>query len=180
MNTVRAFAKRLVLILIALLSPLSFVGQTHTVRTAEYALDLPSAHWRAITVSGADYHKDFKFSEDKGIVRLRIRREIVKEGISTLGVAERQRRLDRSARLGYVTGTVESFNGALSGTKYSYEYVSAGKPMATVIYYLPTTKRTIYRIEFTGSPKMLLDLADQTESIARSFRLKLSMNRINH
>ena len=96
----------------------------------------------------------------------------MKEGISTLGVAERQRRLDRSARLGYVTGTVESFNGALSGTKYSYEYVSAGKPMATVIYYLQTTKRTIYRIEFTGSPKMLLDLADQTASIARSFRLK--------
>jgi len=173
MNTVRAFPKRLVLILIALLSPLSFVGQTHTVRTAEYALDLPSAHWRAITVSGADYHKDFKFSEDKGIVRLRIRREIVKnEGVSTTDVAERQRRLDRSARLGYVTRTVESFKGALSGTKYSYEYVSAGQTMATVIYYLRVTKRAIYRIEFSGSPKMLLDLADQTESIARSFRLK--------
>jgi hypothetical protein len=75
MNTVRSCTTRLVLILIALLSPFSFVGQTHTVRTAEYALNLPSAHWRAITVSGADYHKDFKFSEDKGIVRLRIRRD---------------------------------------------------------------------------------------------------------
>ena len=174
MNTGRAFATRLVLILIALLSPFSFVGQTqsYTVRTAEYVLDLPSAHWRAINVSSADHHKDFKFSEDKGIVRLRIRRDIVKEGLSTSEVAERQRRLDRSARLGYVTGTVENFKGALSGTKYSYEYVSAGKPMATVIYYLRATKRTIYRIAFTGSPNMLLDLSDQTISIARSFRLK--------
>jgi hypothetical protein len=71
-----------------------------------------------------------------------------------------------------VTGTIESFTGAVSGTKYSYEYVSAGKPMATVSYYLRVTKRAIYRFEFIGSPKMLLDLADQTDSIARSFRLK--------
>ena len=165
----------LVLILSALLSPFTVAGQTqrHTVATNQYLLDLPSAQWRAITISGADYPRDFRFSDDNGVVSLRIRREIVKnEGVSTTDVAERQRRLDRSARLGYVTATVESFKGALSGTKYSYEYVSAGKPMATVIYYLRATKRAIYRIEFTGSPKMLLDLAGQTESIASSFRLK--------
>jgi len=165
----------LVLILTALLSPFTVAGQTqrYTVATGEYVLDLPSAQWRAITVSGADYPRDFSFSDDNGVASLRIRREIVKnEGVSTTDVAERQRRLDRSARLGYVTRTVESFKGALSGTKYSYEYVSAGQTMATVIYYLRVTKRAIYRIEFSGSPKMLLDLADQTESIARSFRLK--------
>lgn len=94
------------------------------------------------------------------------------EGVSTTDLAERQRRLDRSARRGYVTGTIESFNGALSGTRYTYEYVSAGKLMGAVIYYLRVTKRAIYRLEFTGSPKMLLDLADQTQSIARSFRLR--------
>jgi len=94
------------------------------------------------------------------------------ESVSTTDVAERQRRLDRSARLGYVTATVESFKGAFSGTKYSYEYVTAGKPMATVIYYLRVTQRAIYRIEFSGPSKMLLDLANQTEAIARSFRLK--------
>ncbi len=165
----------LVLILSGLLSPFTVAGQTqrYTVATGQYVLDLPSAQWRAIVVSGADYPRDFRFSDDNGAVRLRIRREIVKnESVSTTDVAERQRRVDRSARRGYVTGTVESFKGALSGTKYSYEYVSAGKPIATVIYYLRVTNRAIYRLEFTGSPKMLLDLADQTESIARSFRLK--------
>ena len=171
----RNFIPGLVLILTTLLSPFTVTGQTqqYTVATGQYVLDLPSAQWRAITVSGADYPRDFRFSDDNGVVRVRIRREIVKnEDVSTTDVAERQRRLDRSARLGYVTGTVESFKGALSGTKYSYEYVSAGKPLATVIYYLQVTKRAIYRIEFAGSPKMLSDLADQTESIARSFRLK--------
>jgi len=169
------FTMRLVLILIALLAAYPVAGQTqrYAVATGQYALDLPSAQWRAITVSGANYPRDFKFSDDNGVVRLRIRREIVKdESVSTTDVAERQRRLDRSARLGYVTGTVESFKGALSGTRYSYEYVSAGKPMAMVIYYLRVTERAIYRIEFSGPPKMLLDLANQTECIARSFRLK--------
>jgi len=171
----RNFTMRLVLILIALLAPFTVDGQTrrYAVATGQYVLDLPSAQWRAITVSGANYPRDFRFSDDNGVVRLRIRREIVKdESVSTTDVAERQRRLDRSARLGYVTGTVESFKGALSGTKYSYEYVSAGNRMATVIYYLRVTKRAIYRMEFSGSPKMLLDLANQTESIARSFRVK--------
>ena len=171
----RNFTMRLVLILIALLAPFTVAGQTrrYAVATGQYVLDLPSAQWRAITVSGANYPRDFKFSDDNGVVRLRIRRELVNdESVSTTDVAERQRRLDRSARLGYVTGTVESFKGALSGTKYSYEYVSAGNRMATVIYYLRVTKRAIYRMEFSGSPKMLLDLANQTESIARSFRVK--------
>jgi len=171
----RNFSTSLVLILTALLSPFTVAGQSrqYTVATGQYVLELPSAQWRAITVSGATYPRDFRFSDDKGVVRVRIRREIVQnEAVSTTDVAERQRRLDRSARLGYVTRTVESFEGALSGTKYSYEYVSAGKQMAAVIYYLRVTNRAIYRIEFTGSPKMLLDLAGQTESIARSFRLK--------
>src|ERR1041384_6353687 len=166
---------RSVLIVIALLAAFTVAAQTqrYAVATGEYVLDLPSAQWRAITASGANYPRDFRFSDDNGGVRLRIRREIVKdESVSTIDVAERQRRLDRSARLGYVTGTVESFKGAFSGTKYSYEYVSAGKPMAKVTYYLQVAKRAIYRIEFSGPSKMLLDLANQTESIARSFRLK--------
>ncbi len=176
MKTVkRSFTAGLVLILTAFLSPFTVAGQIrqYTVATGEYVLDLPSAQWRAITVSGTDHPRDFRYSDDNGAVRLRIRREIVNdEGVSTTDVAERQRQLDRSRRRGYVTGTVESFKGALSGTKYSYEYVSAGKPMAAVIYYLRVTNRAIYRIEFSGPRKMLLDLADQTQSIARSFRLK--------
>jgi len=171
----RSFITGTVLILITLLCPFTVAGQNqpHTVATGQYVIDLPSAQWRAITVSGADYPRDFSFSDDNDVVSLRIRREIVKnEGVSTTDVAERQRRLDRSDKPGYVTRAVESFTGALSGTKYSYEYVSAGKLMATVIYYLRVTKRAIYRIEFTGLRKMLLDLADQTDSIARSFRLK--------
>lgn len=162
------------LILNALLFPITAAGQTkpYTVTTSEYSIDLPSQQWRAITLSGADYHRDFRFSEDNDVVRLRIRRDIVDENVSTTDEAERQRRLDRSSKRGYVTGTIEDFEGALSGTRYSYEYVTSGITTARVVYYLRATKRSIYRIEFSGPPKMLLGLADQTQSIARSFRLK--------
>lgn len=170
----RNFATALVLILYALLFPIAAAGQTkpYTVTTSQYSIDLPSQRWRAITVSGADYHRDFKFSEDNDVVRLRIRRDIVDENVSTTDLAERQRRLDRSSKRGYVTGTIESFDGKLSGTRYSYEYVTSGRTTARVIYYLRATKRSIYRIEFSGPPKMLLGLADQTQSIAQSFRPK--------
>ena len=170
-----SFGRGIVVIVTTLLSAFAVAGQTqrYTVATGQYVLEVPSAHWRAINVSGAVYPRGFRYTDDNGVVRLRIRREIVQhEGISTTDVAERQRQVDRSARRGYVTGTIESFKGTLSGTKYSYEYVSAGKQVATVIYYLRVTNRAIYRIEFTGPSKMLLALADQTESIARSFRLK--------
>lgn len=170
----RNFTTGLVLIVTALLSTFTAASQTrqYTVATGQYVLDLPS-QWRAISVSGARYPRDFEFKDDNGVVRLRIRREILQnENISTTDLAERQRLLDRSARTGYVTGTIESFEGTMSGTKYSSEYVSAGRPMAAVSYYLRVTKRAIYRLEFTGPRKMLLDMAGQTESIARSFRLK--------
>ena len=71
----------------------TIAGQTqrYTVAAGQYVLDLPSAQWRAITVSGVDYPRDFSFSDDNGVVRLRIRREIVKnEDVSTTDVAERQ------------------------------------------------------------------------------------------
>ncbi len=171
----RKLATSLVLILIALLSALTVAGQVrqYTVGNGEYVLEMPSTEWRAVTIPGAAYPRDFRFSDDNGTLRVRIRREIVKnESVATTDVAERQRRLDRSSKRGYVTGTIEDFKGALSGTRYSYEYVSGGQQVATVIFYLRATKRSIYRIEFTGSPKMLLDLADQTASIARSFRPK--------
>src|SRR6185295_16877720 len=70
----RSFITGTVLILITLLCPFTVVGQNqpHTVATGQYVIDLPSAQWRAITVSGADYPRDFSFSDDNDVVSLRI------------------------------------------------------------------------------------------------------------
>jgi hypothetical protein len=75
---------------------------------------------------------------------------------------------------GYMLVKEESFAGQLSGSKFSYEYVKGGKIMVAVIYYLEADNRTIYSLLFTGPTDELKSLGNQTDSIARSFRLKNS------
>ena len=74
--------------------------------------------------------------------------------------------------MGYMKGKVESFEVRLSGTKYPYEYIPAGRVVAGVTYYLQANNRVIYRVEFAGPPDKLRKLSDQTDFIARGFRLK--------
>ena len=93
-------------------------------------------------------------------------------GASPADLVQRQQRLDRVFLQGYVKGKDETFAGRLSGAKYPYEYIRTGKPMAGLIYYLEADNRIIYRLEFTGAPDKLRNLSDQTEFIARSFRLR--------
>jgi hypothetical protein len=96
--------------------------------------------------------------------------------VSPADLVERKRRFDRIFSPGYVKWTVESFEGRLSGTKYAYEYVTAGKPTAVLIYYLQANDRLIYRVEFAGPPHELHALRDQTDFIARSFRMKTAQD----
>lgn len=170
----RSLTTCLILILIVVLFPSAVKNQTrrYTEKDLDYVLDLPSAKWRAITVSGiARTSTEFRYG-DESLVQLRIRRELVDAGVSPSDLVQRQQRFDRVFLVGYVKGKVEIFGGQLNGTRYPYEYVTAGKPMAGLIYYLQANNRIIYRVEFTGPPDKLWDLADQTEFIAQSFRLK--------
>ena len=164
----------LTLVLVVLLLPSAVRNQTLTFthRNRDYAVDLPSAKWRAITVSGVAHDStEFKYSE-QGLVQMRIRRELVDAGVLPSDLVLRQQSSDRVHLRGYVKEKAENFEGQLNGAKYPYEYISAGKPKARLIYYLQADYRTIYRVEFTGAPKELRDLGNQTDFIARSFRLK--------
>jgi hypothetical protein len=44
--------------------------------------------------------------------------------------------------------------------------------MAGRLYYLQADNRTVYALRFTGLRDRLLQIRNQTDSIARSFRLK--------
>lgn len=158
----------------ALLVPFTANGQTRTYTAAhlDYVLVLPSAHWHAVNVPGVA-HDSTQFRYDNhGTVHLRVRRELAPENLSAADVIERQQTLDRSSLRGYVKEKVEPIAGRLTGARYAYEYVTEGKPTARVTYYLAANKRLIYRLEFAGSPELLRSISDQTDFIARSFRLK--------
>ena len=171
---IRHLATSLTLILVVLLFPSAVRNQTRplTFKNQDFALDLPSAKWRAITVSGIAHDRtEFRYGE-RSPIHLRIRRELVDANVSPADLAQRQQKLDRVFLRGYVKGKDEFFAGRLSGAKYPYEYIRTGKPMVGLIYYLEADNRIIYRLEFTGSPDKLRNLSDQTEFIARSFRLR--------
>ena len=73
---------------------------------------------------------------------------------------------------GYVDGKIEPFAGRLTGWTASYEYSQAGKPMGGRTYYLQADARTIYALRFTGMRDKLSRIRNQTDQIARSFKLK--------
>jgi hypothetical protein len=103
---------------------------------------------------------------------LQIRKEVVDAGTTPADLARRDQ--DQKLRYipGFVEGKQENFVGRLNGVTISYEFVKTGKPMMGRIYYLQADNRTIYTLRFSGLRDKLTRIRNQTDSIARSFRLK--------
>lgn len=158
----------------AILFPSTLISQTrtYTAENLNYVLVLPSAQWRTVNVPGiARDSTQFRY-DNGGAVRLRVRRELVNADVTVADLIQRQQALHRSSLTGYVKEKVEPVTGHLSGARYAYEYVKQGKLTARVIYYLEANNRVVYRLEFAGSPDLLKNISEQTDFIARSFRLK--------
>ena len=138
----------------------------------EYVLELPSTQWRVISEPDAAHeHAEFVYG-DRLEGHLQVRKEIVEAATKPSALARRD--LDQKLRFfpGFVEGKEESFSGRLSGITISYEFVKTGKPMMGRVYYLQADNRTIYALRFTGLKDKLAKIRNQTDLIARSFRLK--------
>lgn len=162
------------IVIFAILFSSTVVGQTRTYTDEDlnYVLVLPSAQWRTINVPGIiNDSTEFRY-DNNGTVQLRIRRELVSADVALADLIERQQILQRSSLPGYVKEQVEPVAGRLNGVRYAYEYVANGKPTARVIYYLEANNRVVYKLEFAGAPDLLRTLSEQTNFIARNFRLK--------
>lgn len=147
-------------------------SQTFVREGVEYELELPTPAWKA-TSAPDSVHQHMEFvNGERSDGYLRVRRELVDAGTTPSDLAQRD--LDVKLRFtpGFVEGREERFAGKLSGVTASYEYTSAGKPMAGRIYYLQADNRTIYALHFTGRREKLLLIRNQTDAIARSFKIK--------
>jgi hypothetical protein len=146
--------------------------RTYTTDKIEYALDLPNATWRAVPRADSMHeHVDFIYG-DRGDGLLRIRKELVDDGAKLEDLARRDQDNKLRFQHGYVEGRQDNFPGRLKGIASSYEFTGGGKPMVGVIYYLQADPRTVYVLHFTGAKDTLLRVRSQTDSIARSFRVK--------
>lgn len=138
----------------------------------EYTLELPGSPWKALSrTDGVHQHTEF-VNGDRNDGYLRIRKEVVVADSTPSSLASRDQDLKLRYLSGFVGGKEEAFAGHLNGVTVSYEYTSAGKPMAGRIYYLKADSRTIYTLHFTGMRDKILRLRNQTDAITRSFQLK--------
>ena len=159
------------LVLIGLMAPLALGQQIYTHDKVGYTFEIPSATWKAILEPDtAHEHPEFVYG-DRLDGFLTIRKEIVDTGTSASQLAERDQVKLRFLP-GFVEGKEEPFNGRLDGVTVSYEFVRTGKPMLGRTYYLQVDPRTIYALRFTGLRDKLSRIRNQTDLIARTFKLK--------
>jgi hypothetical protein len=162
----------LVMLVVGISASVATAQHAFTNDKIDYALELPSTQWRVISEPDAAHeHAEFVYG-DRLDGHLQVRKEIVEAGTKSSDLARRD--LDQKLRFlpGFVEGKEESFTGRLSGITISYEFVKTGKPMMGRIYYLQADNRTIYALRFTGLKDKLARIRNQTDLIARSFRIK--------
>ena len=150
------------------------VAQEHSYTSAkvEYMVDFPSPVWKLVDEPDEMHqHAEFVYG-DRNDGYLRIRKESLAEGLSVEEFAHQDQDQKEHFRPGYVDGKGERFAGRLSGYTMSFEFTLAGKPMAGRTYYLQADEHTIYALRFTGNRDKLGRIRNQTDAIARSFKLK--------
>jgi hypothetical protein len=160
------------LLLIGLMMPAALGQQLYTHENVDYSFELPSATWRAILEPDAAHeHPEFVYG-DRLDGFLTIRKEIVEAATTPSELARRDQDLKLRYLPGFVEGKEERFNGRLDGVVMSYEFVRTGKPMLGRTYYLQVDNRTIYALRFTGLRDKLNRIRNQTDLIARTFKIK--------
>jgi hypothetical protein len=161
-----------VLLLIAGSCSLAVAQEPYTSEQIDYTIELPSNAWRVISEPDGTHERAEFVYGDRLEGYLQIRKEMVDAGTTPSDLARRD--LDQKLRFlpGFVEGKEEPFKGRLNGVTASYEFIKTGKPMMGRIYYLQADNRTIYALRFTGLRDKLARIRNQTDLIARSFKLK--------
>ena len=155
-----------------LTAPVALAQELYTHDKVDYSFELPSAMWKSIMEPDAAHdHPEFVYG-DRLDGYLTIRKEIVDPGTTPGELATRDQDLRLRYLPGFVQGKQESFNGRLDGVTMSYEFVRTGKPMLGRTYYLQVDNRTIYALRFTGLRDKLSRIRNQTDLIARTFKIK--------
>ena len=158
---------------LALLGPSAF-AQSHNYTSAkvEYIVEFPSSMWRLVDEpDDVHQHAEFVYN-DRNDGYLRIRKEALDEGLTVREFARRDQEQKVRFLPAYVDGKEDPFTGRMSGVTISYEFTQAGKPMAGRTYYLQADDRTVYALRFTGVRDKLSRIRNQTDQIARTFKLK--------
>jgi hypothetical protein len=149
-------------------------GSTFSDKNVEYSFDLPEALWKmTVKPTAATPSVEYVYG-DRLDGHLEIKKMAVKADETLSDVILRDREQKLQLKPGFVAGKEENFSGTFTGKVSNYEYVQSGKTMSGRFYYLRADDTTIYVLRFTGLRDQLRGIRNQTDSIARTFKVKAS------
>ena len=139
----------------------------------DYTFDLPSESWK-MTVKPSEMSPNVEYVYvDKSDGHLEVRKIAIKSGETISDSIDKEEERLQFLQ-GYVTGKQEAFAGKLTGKVFNYEFVRSGRNMSGRIYLLKANDTTVYALRFTGERDKLRSIRNQTDSIARTFDIKIA------
>lgn len=139
-----------------------------------YVFDLPDARWKmTVKPSATSPNVEYVYIErNEGhfdVRKMPLARNAI---LSDVIRGEEQK---QQFRPGYVAGKEENFGGFLKGAVFNFEYVRGGRAMTGRYYFLNAGDGSVYLLRFTGFRDKLKSIRNQTDSIARTFKLKKNL-----
>lgn len=145
---------------------------TFTDPAVDYSFVVPEGKWKMTVKPSATSPNVEYVNGDRVDGHLEVRKISVSKGsIMTDIVADEEKRLQ--FRQGFTAGTEDNFSGKLRGTVYNFEYIAGGRNMSGRFYFLKANETTVYVLRFTGQKDTLRSIRNQTDSIARTFSVKI-------
>lgn len=166
-------ARFFVLAALTLVMAASVLAQSGTFSdpNVSYTFDLPESAWKmTVKPSTTAPNVEYVFN-DRRDGHLEVRKlPVVKTDTLADVIHDEEAKLQ--FRPGYVAGTEENFAGNYRGTVFNFEFVQAGRAMSGRFYFLNAGNNSIYVLRFTGERDKLKSIRNQTDSIARTFKVK--------
>ena len=146
-------------------------GDAFSDPNVDYGFGLPDAKWKlTVKPSATSPNVEYVYGYRKE-GHLEVRKLSVEKGV-ILSKVIRDEEQKLQFRRGYVTGKEEDFAGWLKGRIFNFEYVEDGKSMSGTFYFFRANDTTVYVLRFEGLANSLRSIQNQTDSIARSFKIK--------
>lgn len=133
----------------------------------EYTFEIPQANW---IMTNKSPNVEYVYG-DKKDGHFEVRKLTLKTGETMADVISGEEQKLQFLP-GYVAGKEENFQGAYGGKVFNFEYVRSSRNMSGRYYFLKANGTTVYMLRFSGNRDKLRSIRNETDLIARTFKLK--------
>jgi hypothetical protein len=159
-------------VVLSIFFAISITAQTSTFKDnlSDYTFELPEPVWKMNFKPTADKPHPQYIHGDRLNGYLQVDKTSIKpDALMSDAIKDAEAKL--RFKPGFIAGKEENFAGALKGKVFNYEFIQSGKNMSGRIYLLRADENTVYTLHFTGLRDSLKGIRNQTDSIARTFKI---------